>query len=197
MDQFRKPEGTLGKMTLRGMNKGHQPLTEWAFEQLQVSATTMILDVGCGGGAVLARLLTDFPKSEVYGVDYSAASVSVSKKVNAAQLDKRCFIRQADVCKLPFSDQIFDLVTAFETIYFWSDLEQAFCEINRVLKKGGHFFICCESDGSNGETWDKKIAGMRYYSSDELVQKLTANGFTEIKQYKNDQGWLCLIGSKC
>jgi len=198
MDHFGKPEGTWGKLTLKGMNKGHQPLTEWAFEQLQITtALTMILDVGCGGGAVLTRLLATFFNSEVHGVDYSATSVAVSKKVNATQLDKRCFIQQADVCELPFSDLTFDLVTAFETIYFWPDLEQAFCEINRVLKKGGYFLICCESDGSDGETWDQKITGMRYYPSDELVQKLAVNGFAEIRQYRNDQGWICLIGSKC
>lgn len=33
---------------------------------------------------------------------------------------------------------------AFETIYFWSDLETNFKEIYRVLRKGGQFLICNE-----------------------------------------------------
>ena len=36
------------------------------------------------------------------------------------------------------------VVTAFETVYFWNDLPKAFTEVTRVLKRNGHFLICCE-----------------------------------------------------
>ena len=47
-----------------------------------------------------------------------------------------------------------DLATAFETIYFWSDIDQSFV-IYRVLKKGGIFMVCNESNGENDK--DKKM----------------------------------------
>lgn len=37
--------------------------------------------------------------------------------------------------ELPFANETFDLATAFETIYFWSDIDQSFSQIYRVLKK--------------------------------------------------------------
>ena len=36
--QTRKPEGTLGKMMLKGMNSGHAKLADWGFEHLPILA---------------------------------------------------------------------------------------------------------------------------------------------------------------
>ena len=38
----------------------------------------------------------------------------------------------------------FDVVTAFETIYFWPDIEHCFNEVKKVLKPGGQFVIVNE-----------------------------------------------------
>ena len=43
----------------------------------------------------------------------------------------------------------FDLATAFETAYFWPGLEKCFGEVCRVLRPGGVFMICIESDGTD------------------------------------------------
>lgn len=37
-----------------------------------------------------------------------------------------CRIQQVDVSALNFSDESFDLVTAFETVYLWPGLEKWF-----------------------------------------------------------------------
>ncbi len=50
---------------------------------------------------------------------------------------------------MPFDDEAFDCVSAFETVYFWEDLEKCFAEVHRVMKNGGTFLICNESDGTN------------------------------------------------
>ena len=56
------------------------------------------------------------------------------------------------MAELPFGAEQFEVVTAFETVYFWPELAQNFREVYRVLKPGGIFFICNEA---NGET-DKR-----------------------------------------
>lgn len=62
-----------------------------------------------------------------------------------------------------------------------------FFEVNRVLKNGGTFLICNESDGTNAadEKWTKLIDGMKIYTSDQLIAALKEAGFTEIKTYSN------------
>lgn len=58
--QFGKPKGFFGRFLLHGMNVGHGPLARWALAQLSLRNDAMILDVGCGGGATIARLLSRY-----------------------------------------------------------------------------------------------------------------------------------------
>ena len=67
------------------------------------------------------------------------------------------------------------------------DWKNVFFEVNRVLRNGGTFLICNESDGTNDadEKWTKLIDGMKIYTSDQLIAALKEAGFTEIKTYSN------------
>lgn len=95
-----------------------------------------VLDIGCGGGANVKRLLKLCPQGKVYGMDLSEESVAFARRHNAGELDRRCFIQQGDVCSLPYGDGAFDAVTAFETVYFWSSVSKALAEVFRVIRKG-------------------------------------------------------------
>ena len=154
----RKPEGFFGEMMVNGMNGGgHAQMANWALSSVQIKEDSQILDIGCGGGANIARLLQRVPKGVVQGIDYSSVSVAKSSKVNAKAIaEGRCKVQEASVVKLPFGESTFDLVTAFETIYFWPDIEHCFGEVKRVLKPGGQFVIVNESDGSGTPTNPRK-----------------------------------------
>ena len=164
----RKPEGFFGKMMVNGMNGGdHAQMANWALSSVQIKENGQILDIGCGGGANIARLLQRVPKGMVQGIDYSSVSVAKSSKVNAKAIaEGRCKVQEASVVKLPFGENAFGLVTAFETIYFWPDIEHCFGEVKRVLKPGGQFVIVNESDGSGpmDAKWESLIEGMHTYN---------------------------------
>lgn len=192
LQNTRKPEGFLGKCMLRGMNTGHAKMAAWGFSYLHLRPNSHILDVGCGGGANIATMLNDVSGSIVDGLDYSEESVAFSKKTNAANLGKRCTIQQGDVSALPYADQSLDYVTAFETIYFWPNLNTAFKEIKRVLKPDGTLFICCESDNADDTTWTDRIEGMTVHRGEELKNSLIALGFQKVNLHRNDKGWICI-----
>ena len=169
-------------MILRGMNRFHASLANRGMKQVEWQPEWNVLDIGCGGGANLKRLLNLCPKGNIYGIDLSEESVSFAQKYNAKDLDKRCFIQQGDVCSLPYEDGLFDAITAFETVYFWSPVKTALAEVARVLRKGGCFLISLEaSDPDIGEMWTKRIAGMVVYTADDLKQLLSEAGFSSIK----------------
>ena len=155
---------------------------------------------GCGGGANLQRLMQRSTSAKVTGVDYSPVSVEKSRKVNAEAISKgRCRVLEANVAALPFKDASFTMVTAFETVYFWPDIENSFAEVRRVLAPGGKFLIVNEDDGltGNNEKWEKMIEGMRTYTPDELKIHLTAAGFTEITVKQEDsKHWLAVFAVK-
>lgn len=195
-----KPEGLGGKIMVTSMNIGHASMAAWGLMHIAPGKADSVLDIGCGGGANIKRLLVLCPEGHVTGVDYSPVSVEASRKNNAAAISKgKCAVVQANVSALPFEPEQFDLVTAFETVYFWPDIENAFRQVLRVLKPRGNFFICNEADGLNpaNEKWTSKIEGMTIYNAEQLSTLLNNAGFTDI-QTDNDakRHWLCVKAKK-
>ena len=197
----RKPEGFWGRMMVAGMNGGaHAALASWGLDFGGVPAEGQILDIGCGGGANLQRLMQRSLKGKVTGVDYSSVSVEKSRKVNADAINGgRCQVKEASVSTLPFKDNTFVMATAFETVYFWPDIEKSFAEVKRVLVPGGKFLIVNEDDGlsGNNEKWEKMIEGMHTYTPDELNKHLTAAGFKDITVQRDEtKHWLAVTATK-
>lgn len=190
-----KPKGVMGTIMLKGMNKGHAKLSEWAFQQISFQGNETVLDAGCGGGANLVKLIDCCPQGHVSGIDYSDKSVLISKKTVGDKLGICCNIQQGNVANLPYTSNSFDVVTAFETIYFWPDLHKCFEEIKRVLKKQGRFMVCCECSNPADRTWTDKIDGMTIYNKEQVELVLKRAGFkidTSVQQ--PDKEWICIIG---
>ena len=194
----RKPQGFLGKLMVGGMNKGHAKCADWGMGHIGNLAPAAILDCGCGGGRNIKVLLERFPDAVAWGLDYSEISVEKTREVNRTAIEAgRCSVVQGDVSALPFDENSFNLVTAFETIYFWPDLEMCFKQVFRVLKPGGIFLIMNESDGTDpmGKKWEKLIDGMSLYKGEELADILLKAGFTDIQVSHNMQRpWLAVTG---
>ena len=194
----RKPEGFGGKIMVAMMNVGHSAVARWGLQFLNAAPDAKVLDCGCGGGANMKRLLKKCPQGIVKGIDYSSVSVKKARRVNASAIEAgRCAVQQASVAELPFEAERFDVVTAFETVYFWPDLPQCFLEVWRVLKPGGTFLICNESNGDTDkdEKWTRIIGGMTIYKDTELEAYLEQAGFRDVQIHKR-KSWLCVTARK-
>ena len=198
-ENTRKPGGFGGKIMVAMMNSGHGAMADWGFGHITIAENACILDAGCGGGANIKKLLEKCPKGTVKGIDYSEVSVEKSRKVNAKAIkEERCEVLQASVAELPFDESSFDLVTAFETIYFWPGLADCFRGVYRVMKPGGTFFICNESNGetTKDDKWVEKIGGMTIYNAAQILTALNQAGFSDAKVDKNEKGWICVTARK-
>ena len=181
---MRKPEGKLGNIQLKSMNKEHTPVSLWGLKHLNISPDDVILDIGCGGGMNINRMAQGAKK--VYGVDYSIESVNLSKEVNEDLIKEgRVEVHEGNVMDLPFEDNSFDIVTAFETVYFWPDIVKSFGEVKRVLKPGGMFLIGCEANGTNNLAMKffDKVIDMTFYEDKDLVGFLKSNDFKDVTVY--------------
>ena len=197
-ENTRNPVGIGGKIMVALMNLGHSPVARWGLRFLEPAPDAEVLDCGCGGGANIKRLLKLCPEGTVWGIDYSPVSVEKSKRVNEAAVTKgRCDVLRASVTELPFESEQFNAVTAFETVYFWPDLPQCFREVWRVLKSGGTFLICNESNGDTDkdEKWTEIIGGMTIYKDIELKSCLEQAGFFDVQIHKK-KSWLCVTARK-
>ena len=189
------PKGQLGRMVLHLMNFGHAPLTNWGLGLMEIHDGWTMLDIGCGGGATLRRLLKRSKNAKVYGIDISEESVAKAKKVNAKVLDKQVFVCQGSAEKLPYEDEMFDLVTAVETVYFWPNLLNCLQEVRRVLKPGGRFAIMVEVLEKDS-IWTNVVEGMTAYSSEELKTMLDDAGFIQTEIHRKKPSYATIIGVK-
>lgn len=72
VNQTRKPEGTLGKMMVNGMNSGHAKMADWGMSHLPELNPSKILEAGCGGGrnaGELAKRYEDMFHAFILGMD--------------------------------------------------------------------------------------------------------------------------------
>ena len=193
IDNAKKPKGILGRIMLTRMNRGtHARLAEWALGLFNQGEMT--LDVGCGGGANIARMLARGGK--VYGLDYSPVSVSKSSRHNRKAVKAgRCEIVRGDVTAMPFDNGAFDMVTAFETVYFWQPIDAAFAEVFRVLKEGGRFGVFNDADGSGEPSESAKKLNLRVYTPEELTELMECAGFDGVETYRNGK-FIAVIGKK-
>jgi SAM-dependent methyltransferase len=198
----RKPTGRLGRLLIRAMNIRHYQLTNWGLSHLSIGKRDTILDVGCGGGGTVHKLAEIAANGKIYGIDYSNESVMVSRMTNRRFVQMgHVEIRQSSVSCLPFSDSMFDLVTAVNTHNFWPDLVTDLQEILRVLIPGGKVIII----GSvyKGGKYDKRnqkfeeLIKIAFPSVNELHELFLRAGYSEVLMFeKYHRGWICGIGRK-
>ena len=192
-DNFGNPKGLVGRLMLSGMNMGHTPMATWGFAQFEVPRAAIAVDIGCGGGYNVKRLLERCQEGHVFGVDISEESVRKSIAVNRNEIGKRCDIVQASVESLPFDDHVLGLATAFETVYFWPDIAENFKEVRRVLADGGHFVVV-NDPGDPNKHWEDKIPGMRSYTAEQIAGAMEAAGFSDIR-ISREGNMFCVDGT--
>ena len=189
------PKGRMGRAMLKFMNLCHAPLTNWGLKLVGIQDGWTMLDIGCGGGATLQRLLKRSKGAQVYGIDISEESVAKAKKVNTDVLDQQVFVTLGSAEKLPYEDGKFDLVTAVETVYFWPNLPNCLQEVRRVLKPGGKFAILVEVVDSDSK-WTSIVEGMTAYSPEDLKKLLDDAGFTLTEIHRKKPTYATILGVK-
>jgi SAM-dependent methyltransferase len=125
-----------------------------------------VLDFGCGA----ARMLRYFPyvegRSELWGVDISAAHITWCQQHLSPPFS---FVTTTTAPHLPFEDNYFDLVYCGSVFTHISDLADAwFLELRRILRRGGYAFISIHDQHTidlwattyKHPEWARKLLGM-------------------------------------
>lgn len=189
------PRGVFGKLLLYGMNKGHAPLHEWALSLASFPPSGKVLDIGCGGGSNLERLLHRCPRGFVCGIDISECGIEFSRRKNTIAINGgRCEVKYGSAAAIPYPDVFFDAATAFETVYFWKELGASFREVKRVLRPGGFFLVANDQSDPERDEWSEIVEGMKIRSPEELEIAFREAGFSDLCLIPGENGRLCVIG---
>lgn len=106
-----------------------------------------VLDLGCGNGFALARLLANGSQDRFWGVDFSEELLTIARQRNL----RGCELTKGDARNLKFDSDFFDFVYTERCLINIMDRDEqhtALREIARVLKPGGDYLMIeCFSDG--------------------------------------------------
>jgi len=200
--QCRKPSGSFGRFVGRSMNFGHTKVRHWGLSHISIKPDSYVLDIGCGGGKTVKEIASSVSKGKVYGIDYSEDMVQLSKKINESLIQQGIVeIMHGTVSSLPFPDSMFDFITAFESYYFWPDLNNDLKETKRVLKPGGTFLIVNEvyKDSQFEKRNSKwvKLLDMQIHTPDEYTDFLSEAGYQIVKIDNVPQkNWITVVAQK-
>lgn len=103
----------------------------------------LVLDAGCGNGRY-AKLVNDWG-ARVVAVDISSAVEIAQKNVGARP---GVTIVQADLFKLPFRTETFDVVYSVGVLHHTPDAKGAFVAIQPLVRPGGFFSIFIHGQGN-------------------------------------------------
>lgn len=127
-----------------------------AFFELLTAPGERTLEVGCGEGRV-ARDLRD-RGHRVVGID------AVPTLIEAAQeFDPDGEYVVADAADLPFADESFDLVVAYNSLMDMDDMEGAVRELSRVLRSGSRFCACVTHPINDAGRFEPDDAGGAFF----------------------------------
>ncbi len=116
---------------------------------LAVPADARLLELGSGGGGLLAQLVERYRPATAVGTDFDPRQVEVTRGFLTARwgsLPASVDLRVADAAAIPFPDGTFDVVFAMLVLHHVEDHHHdyvrrplALREVRRVLKPGGRF----------------------------------------------------------
>ena len=126
------------KMSSDNYQRWMIPFVDDALSKLKENMAK-ILDVGCGPGFLVKEIASRGKCFDVYGADLSSHAIRMAKN-NCKDLNNAHF-KKVSVYKLPFSDNVFDMVVCKDSLHHFDDLQKALGEMLRVTKDGGVIYI--------------------------------------------------------
>ena len=151
----------------------------------------VVLDVGCGPGALTAELVARVGAAGVSACDPSPPFVA-----ECAARHPGVTVREGRAEEIPFEDALFDHALAQLVLHFVSDPDRCARELRRVLRPGG-VAAACVWDFAEGMQmlrlfWDAALAvdpaapdearTLRFGREGELTDWLAAGGFQDVTE---------------
>lgn len=121
----------------RFMGRFSEPLADEFVRWVGVRPGDVALDVGCGPGALTARLVDRLGPDAVAAVDPSEPFVAAVRR-RLPEVD----VRSASAEQLPYPDCAFDAVLAQLVVHFMADPVVGLREMSRVTRPGGAVAAC-------------------------------------------------------
>jgi SAM-dependent methyltransferase len=138
-------------------------LRSYLFGQAGLETADMVLEVGCGTGAILADLNTP---AAVHGIDLERTCL-IEAHLHAPQAVLAC----GDAISLPFASGTFDISFCHFLLLWVGDPLQALCEMKRVTHPGGSILALAEPDYNHRVDKPEALAPLGRWQAESLQRQ--------------------------
>jgi ubiquinone/menaquinone biosynthesis C-methylase UbiE len=165
----------------------HYPNFRVILAELQLQQTDYLLEVGCGGGALLKDALGSGCRAAA--IDHSTEMLDVARAANQAAIDeRRLAVVAASADALPFAAERFTCAVMTGVLGFLAEPVRALSEVRRVLQGGGRFVALGSDPEMRGTPAAPEpfASRLRFYSEHELASIAKAAGFSRVEVVRRD-----------
>lgn len=146
-----------------------------------------LLDIGCGTGRLLSRVVAARRGMEAVGLDLSSPMLEMCV-ARCRFWNERTAVVRGDSQHLPFANDSFDAITCSHSFHHYPDQVRVVAEMHRVLRPGGRLLVI---DGYRDNPWGWLIfdvlvpwreGEVQHCSARRLRELFAAAGFSEVEQ---------------
>ena len=142
-----------------------------------------VVDLGCGTGRALRGLQKAYPRARLYAVDLASRMLKQAGSQYRLWSKKR--LVAADMERLPFASDSFDLVFSSLALPWCNDLNKVLAEMARVARPGGLLLFSSLGPGTlrelaeSWQTLDRYPHVHRFIDMHDVGDAMMAAGFAQ------------------
>lgn len=155
------------------------PSHEMLLAACHVAPGGRVLDVGCGTGLFVRKLLKSHRGVHCVGLDLSEQMLDRAR-ANCRDFSDRLVLVQGDSEHLPFDDSSFDVVTCIHSFHHYPHQTNVLREMHRVLHPGGQLLII---DGDRDGWWGWLLYDWVVTTLEGTVHHCSARELREVMRF--------------
>ncbi len=182
----RRPSGAQSRAIYRDPLY-HYPNFRVILAELALTGDDYLLEVGCGGGALLRDALKSGCRAAA--IDHSPEMVRLAREANRESVASgRLAVLDGRADALPFPDDAFSCAVMTGVLGFLPDPVAAFSEIRRVLARGGRLVALGSDPEMKGTPAAPEPMGsrLRFYDAAQLETLGRQAGFIDVRVVLRD-----------
>jgi len=198
--QLGRPDGFVARQVLpRLWNRRNRAFNDAVYAALAPQVGDAILEIGCGGGYLAARLARTLTDGRMGAVDHSPEVLRFGAgRYRKLIAENRLALRQAEAEHLPFADGEFAKVCSANAMFYFADPPAAVREMARVLRPGGQLVLMLTHHEDLGKRSFAKH-GLRLLTAAQVRTMMEQAGLrveSETPGADRHRRFVCLVGAK-